>query len=152
MKKQCFMFIFLGALLITACVGTGSANIEVKDPWARASKMGGGEGEVMMGVNGAAYMVLSNTGNVADRLISVESDASDVAELHHSEMVDGVMKMRPVEYIEVPAKGSAELKPGGLHIMLIGLTQDLVPGEKIKLHLKFETSSEIQVEAIVRVE
>jgi len=58
--------------------------------------------------------------------------------------------MHPVDSIEVPANGQVDLKPGGLHIMLIGLTGDLVAGEKIPLTLEFENAGKIQVEAEIR--
>ena len=104
----------------------------------------------MMGANGAAYMIIKNTGDTADKLLRAESQVSEVVELHISEMNDGVMKMRQVEYIEAPAGGQAELKPGGLHIMLIGLKQDLVEGESIDITLYFEEAGKVRVSAEVR--
>ncbi len=66
-------------------------------------------------------------------------------------MSGGVMKMAPVEGgIDVPAGGEAQLKAGGLHVMFIGVTRDLVAGEKITLKLQFEQASGIAVEAEVR--
>ena len=104
----------------------------------------------MMSANGAAFMMLKNSGSQPDKLISASSDVAQTVEIHKSEMVEGIMRMAPVPYVEVPAKGEAELKPGGFHIMLIGLKQDLVPGEKISLKLTFENAGEMSVEAEVR--
>jgi copper(I)-binding protein len=65
-------------------------------------------------------------------------------------MMEGeVMKMRRVQAVEVPAKGSAALQPGGFHIMLVGLKHPLQEGERFPLTLTFETAGEITVEFAV---
>jgi periplasmic copper chaperone A len=120
--------------------GSGPATIQAADVWARAAATG----------NSAAYMILRNGGDAADRLVKVESDVADAVELHKSTMDGSMMKMEPVQSIEIPAKGQAELKPGDLHVMLIGLKRELKPGEKIKLKLQFEEAGAQEVEAIVR--
>ena len=113
------------------------------EPWSRPSPMAAG--------NGAVYMMLMNEGGSADTLISVETDIAEVVELHETKMENDVMKMSPVQGgIEVPGGGSAELKPGGLHVMLINLKEELVPGEKISLTLNFEKSGPMKVEAEIR--
>jgi len=61
-----------------------------------------------------------------------------------------MMRMSPVENIEIPAKSQAKLEPGGLHVMLIGLKRELKPDEKIKLKLQFEKGGMQEVEAVVR--
>jgi copper(I)-binding protein len=101
---------------------------------------------------GAAYMVLKNKGNEADRLLSAETRAAEAVELHESFMDENdVMKMRPVEggAIEVPAGGQVELKPGGLHIMLINLAEPLETGTTSPMTLTFEKSGKIEVEVAV---
>ena len=62
--------------------------------------------------NGAAYMILRNGGDTADRLVKVESDVADAVELHKTTMEGSMMKMAPVENIEIPAKGQAEAQAG----------------------------------------
>ena len=84
--------------------GTAAAKIQAVDAWARA-------GAAEMG-NGAAYMILRNSGDAADRLVKAESDVAGAVELHKSSMEGGMMKMAPVENIEVPAKGQAEAQAG----------------------------------------
>ena len=97
----------------------------------------------------AAYVVIENSG-AADRLVSASATVSEKVELHTMEMADGVMRMREVEGgIEVPAGGIAVLEPGGLHIMLLGLTQELVEGERFPMTLTFEQAGEIEVEVMV---
>jgi copper(I)-binding protein len=119
-----------------------AAKVQATDVWARA-------GAAEMG-NGAAYMILRNSGDTADRLVKAESDVAGAVELHKTTMDGSMMKMAPVENIEIPAKGQAELKPGGFHVMLIGLKRELKAGEKIKLKLQFEKAGAQEVEAEVR--
>lgn len=144
--KQSLLFL-AGLLLVTglvACGGPEGPQIQIEDAWARPSpKMAGA---------GAAYMVLKNKGSEADKLLSGETPAAEVVELHESFMDENdVMKMRPVEggYIEVPAGGQAELKPGGLHIMLINPTEPLEDGKAFPLSLNFEQSGKIEIEVVV---
>ena len=120
--------------------GAGAVKVQAADVWARAAATG----------NSAAYMILRNGGDSADRLIKIESDVADAVELHKTTMEGSMMKMAPVENIEVPAKGQAKLEPGGLHVMLIGLKRELKPDEKIKLRLQFEKGGTQEVEAVVR--
>lgn len=112
-----------------------------------------GEGGMMAHDGGvsAAYMVLENAG-AADRLISAETDVAGVVEIHTSEMDDeGVMRMRPLtDGLEIPANGSVTLQPGGYHIMLMELQQDLAEGETITLTLNLESGQSLTVEAEVR--
>jgi copper(I)-binding protein len=96
--------------------------------------------------------MLMNEGDRADTLLSAESEVAEAVELHESKMEGDVMKMGPVSRIEVPAGGSATLEPGGLHVMLINLKQELTPGEKIPLTLNFERSGLMTIEAEVREE
>jgi copper(I)-binding protein len=110
---------------------------------SKMDKMGGGG-------NGAVYVTLTNAGAQADSLVSASSNAAQTVELHEAKNEGGVMKMRPVQAIPVPAKGKTELKPGGYHIMLMGLKHDLKPGENVPVTLKFERGGELRVEAAVK--
>lgn len=110
-----------------------------------ATPMAGGMG------NGAAYLVIANAGSEPDRLLSATSEAAAVAELH--EVVDdaGVMRMRPLaDGIEIPAGDSVTLEPGGLHVMLIGLTRGLHAGDDFDLTLVFERAGEVEIDVVVR--
>lgn len=97
---------------------------------------------------GAAYVSLMLHGD-ADRLVGVSSPAAKVAGLHQTQAMDGVMKMEHVDGIDIPANGKLEMKPGGYHIMLMGLTQPLKEGDEIELTLTFEKAGEIKVKARV---
>jgi len=168
MRTRLFVSVFIILGLVTsACARSSGPKIEVQDTWARpvamvdvaaaqttpesGSAMGNVEAMGPMGVTSAAYMLISNTGSEADRLLSASSDAAAATEIHLSEMKEGVMTMRPVEGgIEIPAGGQVELKPGGYHVMLIGLKHELAPGGKVQLTLTFEKSGQMAVEAQIR--
>ena len=81
----------------------------------------------------------------ADQLISASSPIADEVQLHTMTMEDNVMKMRQVKSIDIPANGSVELKPGGLHIMIMGIKEPLAAGSSIPLKLKFAKAGEVEV-------
>jgi hypothetical protein len=126
----------------TAGSGNSATAIKVMEPWSQPSPA--------MAGNGAVYMMLVNEGGTDDALLRVETDAAEVVELHETKMEGDMMTMSPVAKIEIPAGGSAALEPGGLHVMLINLQQELVAGEKIELTLNFEKSDPLTIEAEVR--
>jgi hypothetical protein len=98
-------------------------------------------------------MVIKNNGGEADKLIAGKSPACGVVELHESYMTEeGAMGMRPVEggYIEIPARGEAELKTGGLHIMCIDKLEDFDVGAVLPLTLTFEKSGDINLDVEIR--
>jgi copper(I)-binding protein len=116
--------------------------ITVEQPWARAS--------IGEAANSAAYMRIENAGDAADRLVAVKTDAAETVMLHESRMEGDVMKMvHLADGIEIPAHGSAELKPLGLHVMLMGLKQPLKAGETLPLTLVFEKQGEVAIKAKV---
>ncbi|MFN7037591.1 MAG: copper chaperone PCu(A)C, partial [Bellilinea sp.] len=88
--------------------------------------------------------------NETDRLLAAKTDVAKTVEIHQTRMENDIMMMQKVEVIEIPANGKVELKPGGYHIMLINLQQDLKAGEKIPFTLVFEKQGEINLEAEVR--
>ena len=122
--------------------GNQHGNIQIQHAYARAVPPGQ--------PNSAAFMTLRNMSDASNAVVSASSPAAKVVELHTHTMDGGMMKMRKVEKIDIPAKGTTELKPGGLHIMLIGLKEQLKPGMKVSLTLKFADGSESSVEAPVQ--
>ncbi|MGQ9815951.1 MAG: copper chaperone PCu(A)C [Candidatus Roseilinea sp.] len=151
-------------LLATACApSTGASNIRVVDPWARPTAMqamghshGDGKSKsndmAMDGPVSAAYMVIENTGS-ADKLISASADVAEVTEIHETkDMGNGMMGMQPLpDGLDIPANGSVTLKPGGYHIMLMKLKQDLTPGQSIRLTLTFQSGKEIALDVPVKM-
>ncbi|MCE9682921.1 copper chaperone PCu(A)C [Halomonas alkalisoli] len=98
----------------------------------------------------AAFMTLHNSGDEDIALVGASSPAAEAVELHDHTDIDGVMQMRQVHHVPVPAGGSAALAPGGLHMMLIKLTSPLVEGEPVELTLAFDNGESQVVEAPVR--
>lgn len=129
------------ALALASCnKAAAPPSITVENAWARAT---------LPGQSGsAAYFTIRNTGS-ADRLRSV-SISGGSATLHSTSMDGGVMRMRPLDGIDVPANSSVELKPGGTHVMLMGLKAPLASGSSLPLTLRFDKSGDKQVSAEVR--
>ncbi|MBP7339904.1 copper chaperone PCu(A)C [Niveispirillum sp.] len=129
-------------LLISAAAslllaGAAQAEISVSNPFSRAS--------APQAKAGAAFLTL-NIDAGADKLVGASSPVADKAELHAHLMEGGVARMRPVEGgIAVNAGTPTELKPGGLHIMLMGLKAPLKQGDSFPLTLTFEKAGEVAV-------
>lgn len=112
-------------------------DLSIRSPWGRAAGAGG---------QGAGYLEIVNRGSVPDRLLSASSPVARALELH-AHMRDGeVMRMRQAPAIEIPAGGTVTLGPGGLHVMLIGLTTELRAGSTVPLTLLFERAGRLSVE------
>ena len=99
---------------------------------------------------GGGFLRIDNSGGPADRLIGASAGTAAAAvELHSMSMDGDVMRMRRVEAIDVPADGKVELKPGGLHLMLMGLTAPLESRSVVPLTLRFEKAGDVQVQMMV---
>jgi len=135
-------------ILLTSIFGvtaiTVQAQVKVTDPWVRAT--------VAQQKATGAFMQLSSPQDT--RLIEVQTKAAASAEVHQMEMVDNVMKMREVNGVDLPANKTVELKPGGYHVMLMGLNAQAKVGDVIPLTLIFENKDKkretINVNAIVK--
>lgn len=136
MKKIC---VLLAALLAASAFAQDAkvGSISINHPWARATP-----GAVK---NSAAFMVFDNKGT-ADKLIGVSGDVAKEIQIHSMITEAGVMKMREIKSLDIPANGRAELKPGGFHVMLIGLKDGLKEGATFPLKLKFEKAGEVTVQ------
>ena len=97
-----------------------------------------------------SFMVLQNPTPKDIALIRAESDVAKNVELHNHIKEGGMMKMRPVKQIDIKAKSKTHLKPGGYHVMLIGLKRDLKLGEKIPMSLYFSDGTVQKIEAPVK--
>ncbi|MFP7672615.1 copper chaperone PCu(A)C [Marivita sp. S0852] len=122
------------------------AEIEIHDQYARAA--------TPTSKTGAAFMMIRNTGDEADRLIGADSDAAARVELHtHLEDANGVMRMIHVEDgFELPVDGEIAMVRGGKHVMLIGLTNALNHGDSISVTLSFEKAGDVVVDIPVDLE
>jgi len=101
--------------------------------------------------NSAVYLILRNGGEETDRLTGGETPVAAAVQIHESRMVDDVMRMQRVHGLDIPPGDAVELKPGGLHIMLLGLTKSLVEGEEIDITLHFLLSGDLVVRVPVQL-
>ncbi len=140
-----FILFALSALALPAATLAADfkqGDVEIGQVWARATPQGA--------KNGAAYLVLKNSGKEADTLKSVQSQIADRTEIHEHIHEGDVMKMRQVSGgLAIPAGGTVPFKPGGYHIMLMGLKQRLEEGQHIPLKLSFAKAGEVTVDAQV---
>ena len=121
---------------------TESKGIVAHDVWVRASI-----GQVP---TTAAYLTVENRGEKDDRLLSVSTPIAASAQIHDSGESKGVMQMRPVKALSVAHGKSVALTPGGMHIMVMGLTLPLKAGDRIPLTLHFEHAGDVAVQAEVK--
>lgn len=119
--------ILVVAFLLSAC-STGEG-IEAHEAWARTA---------LQGENSAVYLILHNHTEIVDVLINVSSDVASAVELHLSEVTSDVMRMSPLESIEILADDEVQFQSGNYHIMLIGLKKDLNAGDEITITLYFQ--------------
>jgi hypothetical protein len=132
-------------LLAVLSLGTSvafAADVSIEQPFARATPPGQ--------PNSAAFMQLSNKGE-ATALVAAHSSVANVVELHTHIHDEGVMRMRKIEQIELPAGATTLLEPGGLHVMLIDLKQPLQDGSRIDLTLEYADGSMQQIEVPVQM-
>ena len=130
----------LAAILPPAARAQQAGPITVSAPWTRAAGQGG---------TGAGYLTLRNAGAEPDRLVAARSAIAGTVELHTHLHENGIMRMRPVPAIAVPPGQEVQLRPSGLHLMLIGLRSPLRQGERIPVTLVFEKAGEVTVELAV---
>jgi copper(I)-binding protein len=135
---------FTAALVLTAlpALAQGPSALTARDAWVREAPASR--------PTSAAYLVLEN-GSASDIVVvSASTPAAKVVELHEMRDEDGKMRMRKVEKIVVPAKGSVTLKPGGLHVMLFELTGALEAGKLVPFTFTLADGKTLTVEAQVR--
>jgi len=136
--KRFLLSIF--GLLVVGCIPGG--DVSIIDAWARPANLGD---------NSAIYLKINNPGARTDSLLEVLTDIAAQAELHESEMDDqGVMSMHHQNQIDIPPDSQVELAPGGLHIMLLDLKQDLRLGDTIQATFKFKNSDDITLDIPIR--
>lgn len=134
------------AAVILAVPAFAADTIAVHDAYARSS--------TPTSPSGAAFMVIENTGDADDRLVSAASDVAARVELHtHKENADGVMQMMEVEEgFVIPAGGKHMLQRGGDHVMFMGLKAPLEQGATVPVTLTFEKAGEVSIEVPVDLE
>lgn len=148
--------LLLALVVLASCGGADTADtagvgISAHDAWVRVAIRPEDAGEPgAPPVNSAAYLVLRNGGVDGDALVAVETELADTAELHRVTLDEGIMRMRPVDSIAIPAGGAAVLEPGGHHVMLIGVRRGLTEGDSVRLGLRLRSGGSLEVVAPVR--
>jgi copper(I)-binding protein len=100
---------------------------------------------------GVVYFSITNMGHNTDSLIGVTTSIAAKVELHESRNVQGVVEMRPVAAVEFPPSTIVKSEPGGLHMMLIGLTHPLIAGTSFPLSLEFRDAGVMNLQVPVVV-
>jgi len=141
--RTCALLTLLGTFAGSSAAADFTAgSLQLNDLWIRASVPGQ--------TNGAGYLQIINPSAVADKLVSVQSDAATRVELHTVMTEDGVAKMRQVQGVDIPAHGDAKLAPGGYHVMFLQLTGPFKQDSLIPVVLKFEKAGEVRVNFAVK--
>jgi hypothetical protein len=139
-------------LIILACLGLGAAsaaaheykagNLEIVHPWARATLKGSTVAD--------GFMKVINHGSAPDRLLSVSVEFAKTGQIHDMKMDGDVMKMQELtQGLEIPAGATVELKPKSMHLMFVGVDQELVPGTVVNGELVFEKAGTVKVEFMI---
>jgi len=139
----------LAGFAFTTAAGAQDAPIVVEKPWVRraAAMPDAAPGAPS---SAAGYVTLRNRGKAPDALIGGSTDVAERVEVHETRNMSGMMMMEKVPKVVVPPGARVELKPGGYHLMLIGLKQALGPGQTVTLTLVFERAGAIKARAEVR--
>ncbi|NYS61775.1 copper chaperone PCu(A)C [Vreelandella salicampi] len=140
MLKSILLTAATSALLLTTAAHADA--ITALDPFVREVPPGS--------PTTAAFMTLHNTSDSPVRLINADNELTAHTEMHNHVDVDGVMQMRQIEHIDVPANGDVTLAPGGLHLMMIGLEGAVSEGDKVALTLTFDNGETLDITAPVR--
>lgn len=119
----------------------GAAHVEIKDAWVRAT--------VAQQKATGAFMQL--TAKTDSRLLDVQSPVAGVAQIHEMTIVNGVMKMRQIPALALPAGQAVDLKPGGYHLMLMDLKAQVRAGDVVPLTLVFENSDGQRESRLIQV-
>ena len=137
--KRVIVFLMAGIFLLSAC--DAATGIEVSNPWMRPATKDG---------NGAVYFVLQNHSAASDELTGVSSEIAQAVEMHESTMEGDVMQMHQVMSVPLKDREGIEFSPGGYHVMLIGLKQDVKLGDQIQVTLHFADHEDITISVPVQ--
>jgi len=133
----------LRSLLLLAAIGAAPvwAQVKIDNAWARATVQG----------QKATGAFMTFTAAQTTRLVAVSTPVAGVAEIHEMKMDSGVMKMRAVPGLDLPANQAVELKPGGYHLMLMDLKAPLAKDASVALTLTFKDAKGVESRQQVNV-
>src|SRR5215470_6242083 len=116
--------------------------LEIVHPWARATLKGSDVAD--------GFMKIINHGSTPDRLVSVEVEFAKAGQIHTMKMDGDVMKMEELTGgLEIPAGATVELKPKSMHLMFMGVNQELMPDMMMNGELTFEKAGKVKVEFMI---
>ena len=128
--------------LLLAAMPAFASGLSVTGAWSRSTPP--------VAKVGVVYFTLANDTNKSDRLLRLSTPVAEKAEVHRTEVLDGISRMREVAVLHVDAGKELVLKPGGMHVMLTGLRKPLVAGTTYELDLLFEVAGPRKVRVEVR--
>ena len=121
-------------LALSAAAAHAAGGVEARQAWSRPAAAGG---------TGAGFLTLANPTAKSDALVAVESPIARSVEMHRSSMSGGMASMQKVARIDVPARGSVTLAPGGYHLMFVGLSRPLKAGDELPATLTFASGARL---------
>ena len=141
MKRASMKYLLIVILLLTACFNL-DGTLTVINAWSRPA---------LKGENGAIYFVIENGTNLNEKLLNVNTNIAEDAQVHMTMVNDqSVMTMEMQEFVEISSGSEINFKPGGLHVMLANLYQDLQVGDTFIINLQFEDAGQINIEVTVK--
>lgn len=133
--------IFILALILGLSACSPESGMDVREAWARPARQG---------ENGAVYFVIENHSSETQEMIAAVSDVADAVEIHESQMSGDVMQMHRLESVSLEPGAEVMFEPGRLHIMLIGLKEELRAGDEIEVTLQFKNFDDLTVQVPVQ--
>ena len=141
MRKISLLFVSI-ALLLSGCASSGE--VVAQDLWVKSSEMSTKGGMT------AVYGTVTNNTSQDVVLVGGTTEIAAVVEVHEMSMIGGEMKMQEIDGgLTIPAGKSIVLEPGGNHLMLMMLTDDLEAGEEISVTFDFDGAEDITVDGVV---
>lgn len=141
-SPQLIFALLISSLLSLSAPFVNAQSVQIKDAFARATHPGQSVG--------GGYLTIENPNTSADKLMSVTYVKASSVQIHEMKMEGDKMIMRDIGSLVIPAKSKVELKPGGYHLMLMGLKEPLNDGEVLAITLQFEKAGKVDVSMPVR--
>lgn len=141
-RANALLAVGLAATLAVAVAAPALAAPQVQAGWSRPAAQG---------TTGAGFMTVANPGKTADAIVSAASPLAREVQIHQSSMKNGVASMQRVTRVPVAAGGRVTFAPGGYHLMLMGLTKALKPGDTVPVTLTFASGATVKASFAVQV-
>jgi len=142
MKHVRALMLLAGLVLFYTVLNAADNTPTVRDAWVREAPP---NAQILAG-----YAQIENTTGQADAIVAVSSTAFEKAEIHHSEIKDGVARMAQIKRLELPARQIVKLEPGGAHLMLFNPKSPLHAGEHVTFSFTLSSGKTLSVDADVR--